>query len=272
MIFNKSTHPVEVKKISIRLWSLRDEIEAALSRRMKECEASGVPLYIDDIKEFYHKLHAATQEQNDNVLELNSASSQKDPLEGIADDMPQEEAAPEPEPEAEPEAQEAGADESMNNLMETVGSEAKEVIEEQKLQGLDTTKPNPVIARPFVRQPPDMNKMAYGFTLLSDIHMEAMLCFTKENFLQGQSVVIEFLIPQNFMMTAEVIYCHNFARTSRVISSTKPDFRIQCKFNFSISGERSTLRNFLKSVEPTIVEHKKKAPKKEVEEEDSLDL
>ena len=30
MIYNKSGHPIEVKKISIRLWTLRDEIEAAL--------------------------------------------------------------------------------------------------------------------------------------------------------------------------------------------------------------------------------------------------
>ena len=52
MIYNKSGHPVEVKKISIRLWSIRDEIEAAIGRRMKECEAAGVPLYVDDIKKF----------------------------------------------------------------------------------------------------------------------------------------------------------------------------------------------------------------------------
>ena len=56
MIYNKSGHPVEVKKISLRLWTLRDEIEAALERRMKECEALGVPLYIEDIKKFYNPL------------------------------------------------------------------------------------------------------------------------------------------------------------------------------------------------------------------------
>ena len=52
-IYNKSQHPVEVKRISIRLWSLRDEIEAALYRRIQECETAGIPLNIDDIKEFY---------------------------------------------------------------------------------------------------------------------------------------------------------------------------------------------------------------------------
>ena len=54
MIYNKSGHPIEVKKISIRVWTLRDEIEAAIGRRMKECEAAGIPLFIDDIKRFYN--------------------------------------------------------------------------------------------------------------------------------------------------------------------------------------------------------------------------
>ena len=52
-IFNKSTHPVTVKRIAVRVWALRDEIEAAIDRRIKECEAAGTALYIDDIKEYY---------------------------------------------------------------------------------------------------------------------------------------------------------------------------------------------------------------------------
>lgn len=53
----KSTHPVQVKKVQIRIWSLRDEIEAAIAERLKEEEHSEEnPIDINDIKEFYQKI------------------------------------------------------------------------------------------------------------------------------------------------------------------------------------------------------------------------
>lgn len=254
MIYNKSGHPIEVKKISIRLWALRDEIEAAIERRMKECEAAGIPLYIEDIKKFYN----LNPTGEGNVLPFAST-----PTEG---------------------------EDNMTSLMEEIGNEVKadnevtaeassvatpnlenaeEIIAEQTIQGLETTKPNPILERPYERQAPDLDKVSYGFTLLSDINMENILSFTKNSFLQGQSVVVEFLIPQSFMMTADVNYCHNYAMRSRIISSTKPDYRLQCKFAFAIPGERDRLRSFLKSVEPTVMNEKKR-PKKD--EDDSLGI
>lgn len=239
MIYNKSGHPIEVKKISVRLWSLRDEIEAAIARRMKECEAAGVPLYIEDIKRFYNL--AQSDSMPDNVLTLKKSG----PEDGMATLM--ESIGDEVKAEGAP-------TEETKNL-----NEAEEIIAEQTLQGLETKKPNPILERPYQRQAPDMDKVSYGFILLSDINMDTMLSFTKDRFLQGQSVTVEFLIPQNFLMTADVTYCHHYARTSRIISSTKPDYRIQCRFNFAIPGERDNLRNFLKSIEPTLPTDKKKA-------------
>lgn len=253
MIYNKSAHPIEVKKISIRLWTLRDEIEAAIERRMKECEAAGVPLYIEDIKNFY-KLNANTP---DNVVNLKASSD------GVTSLM--EELSEETKEETQPEAQQASSEEEASNEAKNL-SEAEEIIAEQTLQGLENNKPNPILERPYQRQAPDLDKISYGFVLLSDINMEQMLAFTKEKFLQGQSVTVEFLIPQNFMMTADVTYCHHYARTSRIISSNKPDYRLQCKFAFAIPGERETLRNFLKSIEPTLPPEKKRA-KKEAEDD-----
>lgn len=248
MIYNKSGHPIEVKKISIRLWSLRDEIEAALGRRMKECEAAGIPLFIDDIKKFYNLLQE--EETPSNVLSLKKADAEDGMaslMESIGDEV---------------KADEVKAEE--NKL-----GEAEEIIAEQTLQGLETKKPNPILERPYQRQAPDLDKVSYGFILLSDINMEHMMSFTKDKFLQGQSVVVEFLIPQNFMMSADVTYCHNYAMRSRIISSTKPDFRLQCKFLFSMKGERDALRNFLKSIEPNLPLEKKKAKK---DEDDSLGI
>ncbi len=250
MIYNKSGHPVEVKKISIRLWSLRDEIEAALGRRMKECEAAGVPLFIEDIKKFYNILQE--EETPSNVLSLKKSTNGEDGMASLMESIGDEVKADEVKAEA-----------------DKLG-EAEEIIAEQTLQGLETKKPNPILERPYQRQAPDLDKVSYGFILLSDINMEHMMSFTKDKFLQGQSVVVEFLIPQNFMMSADVTYCHNYAMRSRIISSTKPDFRLQCKFSFSLKGEREVLRNFLKSIEPNLPQEKKKVKKES--EDDSLGI
>ncbi len=254
MIYNKSGHPVEVKKISVRIWCLRHEIESAIERRMKECEAAGVPLYIEDIKKFYN-LNASAEV--DNVVPLRPVEAGEDGMSSLLEEVGEESKTEEP-------PAEALASEESNPL-----AEAQEIIAEQTLQGLDTKKPNPILERPYQRQAPDLDKISYGFVLLSDINMDYILSFTKEKFLQGQSVTVEFLIPQSFMMTADITYCHHYAMRSKIISSTKPDHRLQCRFAFAIPGERDTLRNFLKSIEPTIVE-KKKAKKEE--EDDSLGL
>ena len=255
MIYNKSGHPIEVKKISIRLWSLRDEIEAALGRRMKECEAAGVPLFIEDIKKFYNLLQE--EEAPSNLLSLKKTTETEDGMTSLMESIGDEVKADEVK---------AAEDKAAENKL----GEAEEIIAEQTLQGLETKKPNPILERPYQRQAPDLDKVSYGFILLSDINMEHMMSFTKDKFLQGQSVVVEFLIPQNFMMSADVTYCHNYAMRSRIISSTKSDFRLQCKFLFSMKGERDALRNFLKSIEPNLPLEKKKTKKEN--EDDSLGI
>jgi hypothetical protein len=234
MIYNKSSHPVEVKKISIRLWSKRDEIESAIGRRMKECEAAGVPLFIDDIKAFYNLDLKEPLNQQTNVL----------PLKAVAN-----------EPETSAQTSEAAPSTEESKTF----NQAEEIIAEQSKQGLETNKPNPILQRPYQRQAPDLDKISYGFALLADINMETILSFTKDKFLQGQSVVVEFLIPQNFIMTADVTYCHHYAMRSRIISSTKPDYRLQCRYSFAIPGERENLRKFLKSIEPDLTQIGKKS-------------
>lgn len=298
MIYNKSVHPIEVKKISIRIWGLRDEIEAAIGRRMKECEAAGVPLYIEDIKKFYS---LESPEPQAAVLSLIPPSQEEDGIaslmESIVEEVKTEAAEAKTNEEAEtiapeeikPEAQEEKVDTIPSDITAAPGADsaevasipvtdsenkvlstAEEIIASQTLQGLETKKPNPILERPYQRQAPDLDKISYGFTLLSDINMEHMMSFTKDRFLQGQSVVLEFLIPRNFMMTASVGYCNHFALRSKIISSTKPDYRLQSKFSFHIQGERENLRSFLKSIEPTIPAPKKKVPKET--EDDSLGL
>lgn len=269
MIYNKSGHPVEVKKISLRMWSLRDEIEAALERRMKECEAAGVPLFIEDIKKFYKLNMRAPLTDSSNVIPLRGEPSADD-LNSLMASLKEDEKAPDAADESQT------TEEVLASLSEGEAkdppkafNEAEEILAEQALQGVENKKPNPILERPYQRQAPDLNCISYGFCFLSDIHMENILSFTQGKFLQGQSVVVEFLIPQNFMMTADVTYCHYYALRSRIISSTKPDYRVQCRFSFALNGERETLRNFLKSIEPTVIEKKKT---KKDSEDDTLGL
>lgn len=263
-IYNKSTHPVEVKKISIRLWALRDEIEAAIGRRIKECEAAGIPLYIDDIKKFYNMNMQDPLTAPSNVIQLHKDQSPdvNSLMESLGDENKEEAKA-----EEKVEEQKAAEGDANAETPKTF-NEAEEIIAEQTLQGLENKKPNPILDRPYQRQAPDLDKISYGFSFLSDINMDAILSFTKEKFLQGQSVVVEFLIPQTFIMSADILYCHHFALRSRVISSTKPDYRVQCRYTFAIPGERDNLRNFLKSIEPNV---DKKKVKKEAED-DSLGI
>ena len=79
-----------------------------------------------------------------------------------------------------------------------------------------------------------------------------MLAFSKQGFIPGQSVVVEFLIPRPFMLSAEIMLSNNVAMRSRIISESKPDFRLQCRLTYALNGERTRLRDFLTSVEPDL--------------------
>ena len=278
MIYHKSSHPVEVKKVSIRLWSLRDEIEAAIERRIRECEAAAIPLYIDDIKAFYNLNPDIKLTDNSNVLPMPVKEDGVTALmESLGDENKGDAQPEESTPAAAPEEAIADAATTTEQTEQTGAQsesetfkEAEGILAEQESKGIESKKPNPILDRPFQRQAPNSEKISYGFSFLADINMKHLLSFTKNKFIQGQTVVVEFLIPQSFMMTAEVSYCHHYARTSKIISSTKPDYRVQCRFIYAIRGERDSLRNFLISVEPNLGVQQKKAPK--ASEDDSLGL
>lgn len=243
-IYNRSQHPVEVKRISVRLWALRDEIEAALYRRIQECETTGQPLNIDDIKEFYGlQTDRPLSGQPQLKLVSESADDAVDSLvESLDGEAPSEEAPAEAKPEG------AGEGEGQADSIEA----ADKIIEEQKQVTPATSETGAVMKNPYQRQAPDSDKISYGFALLSDLNMDWMLTFTKQSFVRGQSVVVEFLIPRPFMMSAEVMVCNHYAMRSRIISESKPDFRLQCRFTYVLPGERSRLREFLSTIEPKV--------------------
>jgi hypothetical protein len=247
-IFNKSSHPVAVKRIPVRIWALRDEIEAAIDRRIKECDAAGTPLYLDDIKEYYG-MRTDKPLAGQPQLQLVPEPTEGAPKDSVDAMMEALAATP---PEATPEPTPPAASETTAPPVEAVVEKADEMVAAQTPAQKAEAPAAPHVQRPYTRLAPDSAKVSYGFALLADVNMDWILTFSKEKFIQGQSVVVEFLIPHPFMMSAEIIMCHNYAMRSRIISESKPDFRLQCRFTYPFPGERTRLREFLTSVEPVI--------------------
>lgn len=253
-IFNKSTHPVTVKRIAIRMWTLRDEIEEAIDQRIKECEAAATALYIDDIKEFYglrRDQPLTAQPQLQLVDEVPPAASAQDSvdqmMEALSADTPAPEAAAAPADAAAPTDAAAATDAPAEPAQV-----ADVLLATQTTEARAEASKAPHIQRPYTRAIPNSDKISYGFALLADVNMDWMLTFSKQKFIQGQSVVIEFLIPGPFKLSAEVVMCSNVGMRSRIISDSKPDYRVQCRFTYAFAGERTRLREFLTSVEPDL--------------------
>lgn len=266
-IFNKSTHPVTVKRIAIRMWTLRDEIEEAIDQRIKECEAAATALYIDDIKEFYglrRDQPLTAQPQLQLVDEVPPAASAQDSVDQMMEALAAEAPAA-AEAEAPVEAAPAATEESPTPIEATTSTEATTtetpaepaqvadvLLATQTTEARAEASKAPHIQRPYTRAIPNSDKISYGFALLADVNMDWMLTFSKQKFIQGQSVVIEFLIPGPFKLSAEVVMCSNVGMRSRIISDSKPDYRVQCRFTYAFAGERARLREFLTSVEPDL--------------------
>ena len=76
------------------------------------------------------------------------------------------------------------------------------------------------------------------------------------------------MIPNRFSIATEVLNCVSIERKSKIISESSPTHRLQCATTFLFEGERETLRQFLKSIEPDIPPQPKKLKKAEEEDDD----
>lgn len=192
MILNSSSDPVLVKKIDLRIWTLRDEIESTISEKIEEKD-----------------------DQEAALTEVISEYTAKE-------EAPKMEAAPPPQEGDAPVAETAPPKEAESPFS---------VI--QKI---------PVIAR---------EKLGVGVSLLAEINMDAIYFFATRPFIPGQSVMIEFRVPNHFIISADIIFCRSFNLKSRIISAQKMPYRIGAKFSFVKKGERTLLRKFVSSIEPS---------------------
>ena len=141
---------------------------------------------------------------------------------------------------------------------------AKEYIPEQApLKIVKGEKNFPQVQRSSKNLPED--KVHHAITILSEVNMVEISFFSTKQFLEGQSIVIEFQIPQKFAVSAEVICCRNYTMKSCIITPKKLPYRGRAKFLFLRPEERPLLQKFVISIAQD--DGKKNIAKKEVEEE-----
>lgn len=248
MIHNSSSDPVLIKKISLKIWSLRDEIEARIQAQIDAGEITNevMDTKVNELQAEYTKKSEGT---GDNVLQLKSA-----------DDLAA--AGGEDEMEKAMAAAMAGGDEAAEGTTEETPPTDNVV----SMNGAPAGDAN-VIS--IATESPVMlsdDKISKGKTILSEIGMEKMFFFSNKAFTEGQSIVIQFCIPKTFIVNADVIYCRPFNIKSRIISQNNYTHRMLIKFNFLKEGERALLRQFIQSIEPDVTKIVKKAP---IEDADS---
>lgn len=270
MIHNSSSDPVLIKKISIKIWSLRDEIEARIQEKLDAGEI--VPENLQQgLKELRREYTGKKKEsQPNNVLELKPSNDL--PPEGedeMAKAMAEAMNAPEDAPTTdEPQSEEAST-ETTENTENVVSMNAEGVKNSSEAS---TENQNVVEIR--IEPPHNLSedKMYRGKTVLSEISMGKMFFFSNKSFTEGQSIVIQFCIPKTFVVNADVLYCRPFNIKSRIISQNNYAYRMLVKFNFLHEGERALLRQFIKSIEPEVTKVTKVVKKVEAaqaEEDDS---
>lgn len=261
MIHHSSSDPVLIKKISLKVWTLRDEVEARVKEKVEALQdQEGSEIDLSDLKDAYTKKNNASAE----VIAINPAA----PLDDSEDEMKRamEEAmgggsAEAPNEEA---PTEEGAEENAESAVETPPAQDNNVTPLFATNGNEGNLIDINVDMPPLAE----EKIFKGKTVLAEIGMDRIFFFTNKLFTEGQSIVIKFEIPKTFIMNADVHYCRPFNLKSRVISQNNFQYRVMAKFSFLKEGERALLRQFLKSVEP---ETQAQAPVQEAKAEKEAD-
>ena len=255
----KSIQPVEVKKIFVRVWALRDEIEAAIQKRIEEeGHSEDSPAFIDDIKSFYDK-DFKSESTKEEIFDEESSDEESSDEESSDEENSDEESSDEESSDEESSDEESSEEESSDEE-----SSKSDSSDNQDSENLKTREP-------FTRQPPAEDKISQGYVLLSDIVMESILIFSDKTFTIGQNIIIEFMVTKPFKVTAELLVSKDIGRNSKIIKQIKYNHRLQSVFLFEFPGERSKLREFLQSIEPEIPVPPKKLKKPESDDDDDFD-
>ena len=242
MIHNSSNDPVLIKKISLKIWSLRDEIESRIHDKIEE----GTPSENVDLVQIRESYTNQKQSSSNNILSLKANAE----LDTDEDEMARAMAGVEEETEKANEAtqEQASAPSESNEASEQVEASSNLISIDQNIISISQKVPNI-----------SDDKISKGKTVLSEIGMDKMFFFCNKSFTEGQSIVIQFCIPNSFIVNADILYCRPFNLKSRIISQNNFTHRALIRFNFLKEGERALLRQFILSIEPDLTKVSKKA-------------
>ena len=67
---------------------------------------------------------------------------------------------------------------------------------------------------------------------MSEIYMEEIYFFSDSPFVEGQSIVVKFCVPEKFIMNADVTYCQAYGGHQRVLGEKKLPLPHLCKVYF----------------------------------------
>lgn len=98
------------------------------------------------------------------------------------------------------------------------------------------------------RPPLKRSQIADGSLALMDLHASGLSCFSTQEYLGGQTIVVEFIVPRPFFITGEVLECRQYNRKSKVISKSPLIYRLHAKWTYRMPGERTILKRFLNSI------------------------
>lgn len=277
MIHSNSTDPVLIKRISLKIWTLRDEVEAVLHKvlRAQPDKKELSPEEVQAIKNEY--LYRGPIDQRPNLQLVQGGAAEASEEADGGEDLEAAMAAAMGggadeggESEESPEAAQANGEEGEDDgedleaaMAAAMGGGAQEAA---KPTAVPAGGPLKVIQRVSDNIAPE--KITRGVTILSEVSMDSLYFFGSQKFLEGQSIVIEFQVPKRFVVNATVAYCRPFNIRSRIISDKKVSYRIVARFTFLKDGERTLLRDFIKSIEPEVQSAPSKPAKAEAEEAD----
>lgn len=171
MIHNSSSDPVLIKKITLKIWTLRDEIEFHLQKKISE------------------KLQSLKNKGDDSISETEKVSLTPHEileLRNYINGTPLE-----------------------NNIIPITTQNQSDNSIESTEEIKEETKENEIIENVSYPEISE-EKCSKGKTILSEINMEKMFFFSNKAFTEGQAIVIEFCIPKSFIINADIMYCRPF--------------------------------------------------------------
>lgn len=282
MIYKNSSDPVFIKKIQVNVWSLRDEIEEVIERRLQQQTNPEDPaptqddlkniIFFDELSKEYNNVYvpgsivlapppedpfeaemrrSLEQEKKDKELLAQKALEPQTP--DAADSAPPSSEAP-----AQAESEAEAMAKAMTAEAEIPSATSSEPVIEVPAQESPGVSQKGEVITIIQRQPKiAKGRMALGRLILSEIDSEKISLFVDKKFIEGQSIKIELLIPRRFIVSANVSFCRKFSIKSRVIRETRLVYRMVAKFSFERPGEKTLLRQFLKSITPELGKSKK---------------